>query len=207
MRNNDKDYYYSIAIPHDYNGSESYPLMLTLHWGEEVHFQSGISFLNTFILPTLQGFNGIIISPSCSENSGWIHENSEIFILSLIDQIKTDYNIDSLKIVITGYSMGGIGTWYYAVTYPEIFSLAIPIASMPPNSILPITDIIPTYVIHGDNDEYFPLSNAKNLVSDIKIKNNIIKLVEVENATHYDTDKYKEPLSESLDWIEGRWEN
>ena len=138
LRNNDKDYYYSIAIPHDYNGSESYPLMLTLHWGGDVHFQSGISFLNTFILPTLEDFNGIIISPSCSEISGWIHKNSEIFILSLIDQIKTDYNIDPSKIVITGFSMGGIGTWYYAVTYPDIFSIAVPIASMPPNSILPI---------------------------------------------------------------------
>jgi len=204
---NDIDYYYSSAIPHDYMDSESYPIMLTLHWGGDVHFQSGVSFLNTFILPSLEDFNGIIISPSCPENGGWIHNNSKIFILSLIDNIKTVYNIDNSKIAITGYSMGGIGTWYYAVTYPDIFSLAIPIASMPPNSMLPITDIIPTYFILGDNDESFPLNNAENLVRDIKIKNNSIKLVEVQNATHYETDKYKKPLSESLDWIEDKWYN
>ena len=203
----DNNYYYAIAIPHDFNESKDYPIILTLHWGGNVHFQSGDSFLNTFILPSLEDFNGIIISPSCPENSGWIHNNSKIFILSLIDHIKTDYNIDTSKIAITGYSMGGIGTWYYAVTYPDIFSLAIPIASMPPNSILPITDIIPTYFILGDNDESFPLNNAENLVRDIKIKNNSITFVEVENATHFATDKYKKPLSEALDWIEDKWYN
>ena len=205
LRVNDKNYYYSIAVPHDYSESESYPLIIALHWGEAVNFQTGINFLNTFILPPLEDFTGVIISPSCPENSGWIHENSQAFIFSLLEKANADYNIDTSKVAITGYSMGGIGTWYYASTFPEIFSLAIPIASMPPNYLLPITKIIPTYVIHGQDDEIFSLLNVKNLVRDIKIKNNVIRLIEVENASHYETNKYKKPLSEALDWIEERW--
>ncbi len=204
---NDTKYHYSIAIPSDYKESTAIPALLALHWGGNVDINSGFSYLQYFVLPATKEFDGIIISPACPEASGWIHPNSKQFILALIDKIKTDYNIDPSKFAISGYSMGGIGTWYYAVTYPNIFSAAIPIASMPSSSIRPITDIIPTYVIHGEDDEIFTYNVVESLVSDIKIKNNTIKLVKVENATHYQTDSYKNHLSDAIDWLIDRWNN
>lgn len=207
FRLGDKNLYCSIAVPYDYNELDKYPLLLALHWGEPVNFESGDNFLYSFILPALEDFNGIIISPSCPENSGWIHENSQEFIFTLIDKIKTDYNIDTSKVAITGYSMGGIGTWYYAAEFPDLFSLAIPISCMPPRYILPIDKINPTRVIHGTSDELFPINNVRDLVRDIKIKNNIITLIEVENAGHYETEKYQKSLSEVLDWIEDKWDS
>lgn len=198
----DNTYYYSIAIPHDFNENKTYPIFLGLHWGGDIHFQSGLSFLNTFLLEALEDFEGILISPSCPEPSGWTHQNSELFLLSLIDNGINDYNGDSTKVVIGGYSMGGIGTWYYAVNYPDIFKVAVPISSLPSNNLRPIKDIIPTYAIHGTNDELFSIQNVKDLVREIKTYSNIIKLVEIENSTHYETIKFIKPLSESLEWVE-----
>ena len=199
--------YYTIAVPFEYNDTDSYPLLIALHWGEPVSFQSGANFLYNFVMPSYENFNGIIISPSRPVRGGWFLSYSENFILTLLKKIKNDYNIDVEKVAIAGYSLGGIGTWYYATTYPDLFSAAIPIASMPPSSVLPISNIIPTYVIHGTSDEIFPIDNIKNLVRDIKITNNTIRLVEVENASHYDTDKYEQSFSESIDWIEEHWNN
>lgn len=201
----DNNYYYAIAVPHDFNELKDYPLILALHWGNAVDFQSGVNFLNSLIFPPLEDFDGIILSPSCPESAGWIHENSELFIFTLLEKIKTDYNVDTSKVAIMGYSMGGTGTWYYASEFTNIFSLAIPMASMPPNYLLPITDINPTYVIHGTEDELVSLQKVKDLVRDIKINNNTIRLVEVKDASHYETNKYKKPLSETLDWIEDKW--
>ena len=42
--------------------------------------------------------------------------------------------IDKAKVVVTGYSMGGAGTWHFAEKYPERFSAAIPVAGRPPAS-------------------------------------------------------------------------
>ena len=205
IRLNDKTYYYSIALPYDFNENDIYPIFLALHWGGDTNFQSGSNFLNTFALRGLEEFKGIIISPSCPEPAGWIHENSELLIFSAIEKVINDYRGDSTKIAIGGYSMGGIGTWYYAVNFPEIFKLAIPISSMPPNYIRPIKDVIPTYAIHGESDELFSLQKVKDLVREVKIYGNSIRLVEVENASHYETDKFIKPLSESVEWIESKW--
>lgn len=53
-----------------------------------------------------------------------------------------------------GYSRGGGGSWLFAKDHSEISS-AIPIAS----SFSTDEEIeVPIYVIHGENDELFPLS-------------------------------------------------
>lgn len=194
--------YYALAVPKNYNKNDSYPLFLALHWGGEVNPQSGISFLSTFALDALEAFNSIIVSPSCPEESGWTHPNSEQFIFNLLDELKENYNIDTAKIVIGGYSMGGKGTWYYAVNFPNTFKVAVPIASLPSNSLRPITDIIPTYVIHGTDDEIFPIDQANDNYKQIRTNGNIIKFVKVEDASHYDTNKYIKSLSQSIEWIE-----
>jgi predicted peptidase len=202
IRVNDDNYYYSIAIPYDYNENNTYPIFIALHWGGNANFQSGANFLQTFALEALEDFKGFIISPSCPEAAGWIHKNSEDLIFSIIDKMKTDYNIDDERIVIGGYSMGGIGTWYYAVTYPDVFKVAVPISSMPPNYMRPIKDVIPIYIIHGENDEVFSMQNVDDLVREVKIYGNIIKLIEIDNASHYETNKFIVPLAQSLEWVE-----
>ena len=206
IRINDSNYYYSVAVPYDFNENDAYPMFLALHWGGYTDFQSGANFLYTFALEALEDFKGFIVAPSCPEAAGWIHENSETFILTLIDKIKTDYNIDEDKIVIGGYSMGGVGTWYYASTYTDIFKVAVPISSSPPNYLRPITDIVPTYAIHGTDDEEFSLQTVKKVVREIKNNGNIIRLTEVLGASHYETDKFIDPLAESLEWVESYWE-
>lgn len=201
IRVGENNYYYSLAIPYDYNENQQYPAFLALHWGGNVDFQSGNNFLNSFALEALKEFKGFILSPSCPEAAGWIHENSEALIFGLIDKIANEYSVHKDKIVIGGFSMGGVGTWFYASNYPEIFKVAVPIASSPPNYLI-INDIIPTYAIHGTEDEVFPIQNARDDVRDIKIKGNIIRLVEVTDASHYETNKYIDPLAESLEWVE-----
>ena len=201
IRVGDHNYYYSLAIPYDYNENDSYPVFFALHWGGYTDFQSGANFLSTFALEALKNFKGFIISPSCPEAAGWIHENSEAFILGLVDRIKNDYNIDENKFVVGGYSMGGVGTWYYGSVHSDIFKVAVPISSSPPN-YLSITDIIPTYAIHGTDDEVFSIQEVKDVVRDIKINGNIIRLTEVTGASHYEINKYIDPLAESLEWVE-----
>jgi len=201
IRVGDTNYYYSLALPYDYNENDSYPVFVALHWGGYTDFQSGANFLSTFALEALKDFKGFIISPSCPEAAGWIHENSEALVLGLVERIKNDYNIDENKFIVGGYSMGGIGTWYYGSVHSDIFKVAVPIASSPPN-YLAITDIVPTYAIHGTDDEVFSIQKVKEVVRNIKINGNIIRFTEIEGASHYETNKYIDPLAESVEWVE-----
>ena len=207
IRINDNTNYYAIALPFDFSENDTYPVFMALHWGGNVNFQSGSNFLQTFALKGLDSFEGIIIAPSCPESSGWIANNSEQLILTLIDNVKTDYNIDTTKIIIGGYSMGGVGTWYHAVHHSDIFKYAVPISSLPPNYMRPIKSIIPTYTIHGESDELFSIQTANDVVREIKQYGNLIRLTEVKNATHYQTDKFIQPLTDAIEWVESKWDN
>ena len=86
IRINDNTNYYAIALPFDFSENDTYPVFMALHWGGNVNFQSGSNFLQTFALKGLDSFEGIIIAPSCPESSGWIANNSEQLILTLIDK-------------------------------------------------------------------------------------------------------------------------
>jgi predicted peptidase len=52
----------------------------------------------------------------------------------LLDMVIARYAIDQKRVAVTGYSMGGTGSWHLAEKFPERFSAALPIASRPPAS-------------------------------------------------------------------------
>jgi predicted peptidase len=58
-----------------------------------------------------------------------------------VQQIETRYRIDPRRVYLTGLSMGGFGTWHYALAHPTRFAALVPIAggyvqgskAIPPN--------------------------------------------------------------------------
>lgn len=52
----------------------------------------------------------------------------------LIDFLVDKYKINNKKIIITGVSLGGDGTWNMVESYPDLFSAAVPISGCAGNS-------------------------------------------------------------------------
>ena len=57
---------------------------------------------------------------------------------------------------MTGFSMGGAGTWHFASRFPERFSAAIPMAGRPPADIGAWK--MPVLAIHSRSDEVVPIA-------------------------------------------------
>ncbi|NHZ87312.1 MAG: hypothetical protein GWP19_15820, partial [Planctomycetia bacterium] len=139
---------YSISVP-EISDSEKVPLILGLHWAGKSESEQ---YLRCLADPGFRKLNAIIFAPDADDYYFW-DENNYSLILTLIEYAKKSWPIDEDKIIVSGYSNGGIATWFFGVNYPQIFSAAIPIASR--------YDYdkklqIPFYVIHGDKDELFP---------------------------------------------------
>jgi predicted peptidase len=66
----------------------------------------------------------ILIMPQCPENSFWVAKIESI--KKFIDKAVSDYNVDPSRIYLCGLSMGGFGTWYTIMAYPELFAAAAP---------------------------------------------------------------------------------
>jgi predicted peptidase len=76
----------------------------------------------------------------------------------LLDQVIASYPVDSQRLYLTGLSLGGFGTWEFALRYPQRFSAIVPIAGgyQFQSDAIPagICDLknLPVWVFHGGQD-------------------------------------------------------
>ena len=204
----DTKLFYGITIPDSYQHEKPVPLVLALHYGGSFSDYYGRSFARQLIEPGLDQLGAIIISPTCPYLD-WTTEISEKAVIGLIDHIRSEYSIDSRKILVTGFSMGGGGTWFFAAKHPELFSIAIPIAGpvwgFTPEFLKNIK--APVYVIHSRDDETVPFSETEKMVNLLIYSGMYIEFRVLEGMYHYEVGNYAKFLQESVPWIFSIWDS
>ena len=106
---------YSISVP-EINDDEKVPLIIGLHWYGE---HEGEKYLRCLADPGFKKLNAIIFSPDAGEYYFW-DENNFSLILTLIEYAKKYWPIDPDKIIVSGYSNGGIASWFFGTHYPKL---------------------------------------------------------------------------------------
>lgn len=196
---------YTILIPDSYSAEEPAPLILALHYGGTVTPSYGKDFLSILVEPALGGLDAIMVAPNCPSQSGWTSSTSEKTVTALLDTMMSDYHIDTDRILVTGYSLGATGTWFYAAHYPEIFSAAIPVSGRPGTEIINQLGDIPLYVIHSRDDEVSSFEYVEEIVHDLQSQGKPVRFSIVNGVTHYDTAGFIGPLWGSIPWIQEVW--
>lgn len=193
---------YTISVPSSYSSDNSYPLVLALHYGGKVTPFFGKGVLTLLVKPALSELEAIIVAPDCPAG-GWDNVASETAVMSLIVELEKRYRIDRSKILVTGYSLGAIGSWYLAAKHPEVFSAAVPISGMPPENATYIK--IPVYVIHSRADEIFSFNEMREKVQPLIDRGAAIRLRAVDGLSHYATKGFIPYLKSAIPWIKEVW--
>jgi predicted peptidase len=160
---------YLLYLPdvYDPTSQRKWPLILYLHGSGEQGNDLGL--LKNHPLPKKldqqSDFPFIVVSPQLPDKmvnwSVWIDA-----LNTLLEQIQTQYAVDNKRLYLTGISLGGFGTWEFALRYPKRFAAIVPIAGgykldsdeVPPN----ICDLknLPIWVFHGLKDtEVLPIQS------------------------------------------------
>ncbi len=88
-------------------------------------------------------------------NSRWNVPSADQYLMDIITEIASRYNVDYNKVVVTGSSMGGIGAYHIAHRLNDRLSAVMANGgSWTLGSWSSITDL-PVYTIHGTNDAYW----------------------------------------------------
>lgn len=136
-----RDVKYTIYLPADYESSErSYPVVYLLHgytddntgwlqFGEINRYAD--KAIEDGIIPPM-----IIVMPN-GDSSWYINsyngkeDYEDFFIKEFIPSIEKTYRIKSQKRYrgIAGLSMGGYGTLFYSIKYPDMFAAAAPLSA------------------------------------------------------------------------------
>jgi predicted peptidase len=48
-------------------------------------------------------------------------------VITVLDAVLSNYQVDKSRVYMTGVSLGGFGTWYYASKYPDYFAAILPV--------------------------------------------------------------------------------
>jgi predicted esterase len=154
--------HYLLYVPEDLPKNGLYPLLLFLHGsgerGDDLNLLKRAgppSFLDS-----IGDFPFVVVSPQCPENRNWDNEN----LLDLLDHIEETLSIDKNKIYVTGYSMGGFGTWSLAQAAPERFAAIAPICGGGNPDRMCIMRDISVWAFHGANDTEVPYEESERLV-------------------------------------------
>ncbi len=195
---------YTLALPPSFSSDHLYALIVALHYGGRVTPYYGKPFMTNPILPALGELDAIMVAPDCP-GDGWTDPLSEEAVLALIRRVEKDYPVDPRRLVITGFSLGAIGTWKLAIKHPGLFSAAIPVSGMPPQGIV-VGPAGPRFrVIHSLSDEVFPLESLRNFVRFCEAQGLPIEFHPVAGLSHYRYDTFVPALREAVPWLKSVW--
>ena len=111
-----------------------------------------------------RSFPFIVISPQLpSAQGGW----SVGLVDELIAMAKADFRVDTTRIYVTGLSMGGYGTWSYAVARPNVVAAVVPIAGAGNTGQACTMKGVPVWAFHGDADGTVNVSGSVNMINAI----------------------------------------
>jgi predicted peptidase len=195
---------YAISIPSTYSPSTPVPLVLALHFGVGDRDATGVGadVVKGLVGPALVGLGAIIVAPD-SVRGNWSSGENEKAVNALLDMVMAHYAIDKKRVAVTGYSMGGTGSWYWAEKFPERFSAAIPIASRPPASAAGWR--IPVLAIHSRDDQVVPFDPTAARITELQKAGVNAKLIALTGVTHYETARFRDPLRQAVPWLREIW--
>ncbi|HMI14882.1 MAG TPA: alpha/beta fold hydrolase [Bradyrhizobium sp.] len=195
---------YAISIPPTYSPSMPAPLILALHFGIGNRDSTGVGadLVKGLIGPALVGLGAIIVAPD-SVRGNWSTSENEKAVNALLDMIMAHYAIDKKRVAVTGYSMGGTGSWHLAEKFPERFSAAIPIASRPPASAAGWR--LPVLAIHSRDDQVVPFDPAAARIAELQKVGVNAKLIALTGIAHYEAGRFREPLQQAVPWLREVW--
>lgn len=193
---------YAILIPDGYSSAAPAPLILALHFGGNPS-GAGNSVLQILIAPALAELGAIIVAPD-SVGGNWTTAENESAVNALLDTVIAQYAVDEEKIAVTGFSMGGSGSWHFAQEFPERFSAAIPVAGRPPASAAGWQ--LPVLAIHSRDDQVSPFGPAEARIVELQSNGADATLIALDGITHYETGRFQDALRQAVPWLHEIWE-
>ncbi|KAL2430551.1 hypothetical protein ABEF95_010724 [Exophiala dermatitidis] len=112
---------------------------------------------------TLVAENFITVTPSL--NMDWGYGWSASILSALLDEIVQRHRVDLDRIHVTGFSMGGYGTWELALHTPHRFATVMPICGGGDDLRVSHIKHLPHWIHHGDLDDIIPLRASQKMVT------------------------------------------
>ena len=166
---NGTEYGYRVFIPANFNPKKKYPVVLYLHGSDErgknneSQIESGLAQVIKIgeRLSIKQFSEFIAVFPQCRADNFWIGEMADQAVAAL-DQTVSEFKADSKRLYVSGFSLGGYGTWYIAAKHPKKFAAIAPIGGHIVPAFLTVPMVFPPPIKALVHPELLPLYESNN---------------------------------------------
>ena len=208
---NKTEYRYQVYVPREFSRSKKWPVIIALHGGG-TYGSDGIrpteGGFGRVIRSRPNGFPAIVIFPQAHADGtpGWQLEGGQAALAALDKAIK-EFNGDPKRVVLTGLSAGGNGTWSIASRYPERFAAIVPVcgfiikfkgiasavdypALAPAEAGDPYAYMarkvaaIPVWIFHGDADKNVSVEESRKMAAALRAIGANIQYTEFSGVEH-----------------------
>lgn len=127
------------------------PLVVALHGSgggrRDIEQKKWQGTIRQFLKPENEKFETLVLEPQ--SDGEWDPESLERMLDTVL---RKNPDVDLNRIYCVGYSMGGKGTWEWAMNYPDRFAAIIPKGFIPDLSKLEGMANLPIWAMVGDKD-------------------------------------------------------
>jgi len=123
---------YSLYVPTAYSPGTPAGLVLSLHSLSEHYWQ----YNGTLVHQQFGEQRNALVATSLSRgDDGWYQNEAEYDVFEMWADIASHFTLDTERVVITGYSMGGYATYRLGTLYPDLFGKAFSVVGPPGDGI------------------------------------------------------------------------
>lgn len=179
---------YQVFVPAQAGKARKSPVILFLHGsgerGSDNRKQVEVG-IGSYVRQHLQDFPAIVVFPQAPEDQEWNQVADMAF--AELDAATKEFNGDPQRTYLTGLSMGGFGTWDYALRAPDRFAALAPICGGLSHPARPTMDVAgiagnadpyaavaqrlrdtPVWIFHGAKDDLVPPEFSQRMDAALK---------------------------------------
>ena len=176
---------YTVNLPKDYDRTKTYPLVFFLHGagerGDDLEVACTHGYMR-YVREQDKDYPFIFVAPQCP---GWDYWGCYTeSLLHFIDYICDTYPVDRDRVILTGLSMGGTGTWMLAMADPDRFAAIVPVCGTGIVWNAKRLAGLPIRIYHGDDDPIVPFEESVSMLRELTRAGADVKLTICYGAGH-----------------------
>jgi predicted peptidase len=193
---------YTVFVPNGYDGRKAFPVGLFLH-GSGERGEDGITSAQVGLGAAIHGhpedYPMIVVFPQARQS--WRPESDDTAAaLAALDDVQATYKTDRNRVILTGLSMGGSGSWRLAAAHPERFAAVVPICGRGETGEVEKIKGLPVWFVVGDADAAQTVLNGRAMVEALRAAGAQASLTEYRGVGHNSWDRaYNNPRL--IDWM------
>lgn len=125
---------YSVYVPTTYQAGTPAPLTIVLHSLSSSYNQYAV-YMPRMLEQLGEERGAFVLTTEGRGPNGWYHDEAEYDLFEAWADLAARYDLDPDRVTVSGYSMGGYGTYKMASQYPDLFARGFAIVGPADESI------------------------------------------------------------------------